>query len=34
MSGEILDIKEEVHIDDSIGSYEWVERDSDQGTSN
>jgi hypothetical protein len=34
MSAEILDIRESVEIDDSIGSFEYVEKDTDQGVAN
>jgi hypothetical protein len=34
MNAEILDIRESVEIDDSIGSFEYVEKDTDQGVAN
>jgi hypothetical protein len=34
MSAEIFDIRESVEIDDSIGSFEYVEKDTDQGIAN
>jgi hypothetical protein len=34
MSAEIMDIRESVEIDDSIGSFEYVEKDTDQGVAN